>query len=80
LFVIITTTTIIIVRYYYYYYYYYFIFTNYYLDLRIQFFKHIHAWILSEFKDDHLFVIRSLPPEKTRSTGTLVPIYKRKII
>ena len=50
------------------------------INLRIQFFKHIHAWILSVFKHDRLFVIRSPPPEKMRSTGTLVPIYKRNYI
>src|SRR5215471_6543605 len=37
-----------------------------------QAFKHIHAWIVSAERL-HLFcVIRSVPPEKALSTGTLV--------
>ena len=45
-----------------------------------QFLRHIHTLILSVPKLDLLFVIKSLPLEKIRSTGTLVPIYIKKRI
>ena len=48
-------------------------FYDYWLHLA-QLFRHIHACILSSFKLDLLFVIRSVPPEKILSIGTLVPI------
>jgi len=35
--------------------------------------------MLSWFKLDLFFVIKSLPPEKILSAGTLVPIYVKKI-
>ncbi len=43
-----------------------------------QFLRHMHAWMLSEFKLARLFVIRSPPPEKILSAGTLVPIIIKK--
>lgn len=41
-----------------------------YLDLQIKFFKHMQAWILSLFKFNRHFEIKSPPPENTLSIGT----------
>ena len=44
------------------------------MPFRHQLFKHIHALIVSAPKLHHFFDTRSAPPEKTRSTSTLVAI------
>src|SRR5579871_3106781 len=59
-------------------YYIFYIFFMIYFRSCHQAFKHIHAWIVSAERL-HLFcVMRSVPPEKALSTGTLVAMITKK--